>query len=230
MCRRVLVCVHLCMDYFGSSLPRQLLATGGGNTRHQQALIKLTSALKSTHSKAVSHIFKINTTPSTKKMTKNTTRSVHFTTSPPLVHLCVSSVVLSRTPAVAAERRQRTVAVPQEAGALRHLRHSVFGLFFSFSASASTTAAATVQSCSDSSPNLDALHWAPDAFQALAALEAGAGWTDAGCVVRGGTGDRDLAGAVSSGYWFIVLQTRMYIHSMLLFHTLTAQHNEPKNM
>lgn len=58
VCRRVLVCVHLCMDYFGSSLPRQLLATGGGNTRHQQALIKLTSALKSTHSKAVSHIFK----------------------------------------------------------------------------------------------------------------------------------------------------------------------------
>lgn len=70
VCPRVLVCVHLRMDYFGSSLLRQLLATGGRNTRHQQALIKLTSALKSTHSKAVSHIFRINTAPSTMKMTK----------------------------------------------------------------------------------------------------------------------------------------------------------------
>lgn len=53
--------------------------------------------------------------------------------SPPLVHLCFSSVILSRTPAVAAERRQGADAVPEQTGAPRHLCHSVFGLFFSFS-------------------------------------------------------------------------------------------------
>lgn len=111
---------------------------------------------------------------------------------------------------MAAERREGAAAVAQQAGALRHLRHSVFGLFFSFSSSssASTSTSTAVRSGSDGSPNPVALHWAPDAFQALAALETGAGWADAGCVVGGGAGDGDLAGAVSSCHWFIVLQRK----------------------
>lgn len=121
---------------------------------------------------------------------------------PPLVHLCVPTVVLARAPAMAAKRREGAVAVPQQAGALRHLRHSVLGLFLSLSTSASTA----VRSGSDGSPDPVALHWAPDAFQALAAFETGAGRADAGCVVRGGAGDGDLTRAVASCYWFIVLQ------------------------
>lgn len=146
---------------------------------------------------------------------------IPFPVSPPLVHLCVSSVVLSRTPAVAAKRRQRANAIPEETGAPRHLCHSVFGFFFSFSRYSSSSSSApssttTVQSCSNSSPSLDALHWAPAAFQALAALETGAGWTNTSCVVCGGTGDGNLAGTVSC-YWFIVLQTsKKYIYVIII--------------
>ncbi len=107
---------------------------------------------------------------------------------------------------MAAQRRQGADAVPEERGASRHLRHSVFGLFFSFTSSSSACSTTTVRSCSDSSPSLDALLWAPAAFQALTALKTGARWTNTGCVVRGGAGDGHLAGTVSY-YGFIVLQT-----------------------
>lgn len=148
---------------------------------------------------------------------------------PPLVHLCVPTVVLARTPAVAAKRREGAVAVPQQAGALWHLWNSVFGLFFSLSTSASTA----VRSRSDGSPNPVALHWAPDAFQALAALETGAGRADAGCVIRGGAWDGDLTQAVSSCHWFIVLQGKgpsvnTGLHA--LSNNLTGQHHQPNSM
>lgn len=125
---------------------------------------------------------------------------------PPLVHLCVPALVLPGAPAVAAQRRERAPAAPQQAGALRHLRHLVLGLVLGVSASTPTAA---VRSRSDGTADLVALHRAPDAFQALAALEAGAGGADAGGVVGGGAGDGDgdLAGAVaSSRHWFIDLR------------------------
>lgn len=143
---------------------------------------------------------------------------VPFSVSPPLVHLCVSSVVLSRTPAVAAKRRHGADAIPEETGAPWHLCNSVFGLFFSFSHYPSqSTTITTVQSCTDSSSSLNALNWAPAAFQALAAVKTGAGWANTGCVICGGTGDGNLAGAVSSCYWLIALQTsKKYIYVIIV--------------
>ena len=115
---------------------------------------------------------------------------------------------------MAAKRRQGADAVPEEAGAPWDLSHSVFGLFFSFSRSSSpststssSSSTTTVRSYSDRSPGLDALLRAPAAFQALAALGTGAGRADAGGVVRGGTGDGNLAGAVSPCHRVIILQT-----------------------
>lgn len=102
---------------------------------------------------------------------------------------------------MAAKRRKRADAVPEERAAPRHLCHSVFG-FFCFSSSSSSW------SSGNRGPSLDALHWAPATFQPLAALEAGAGWTHAGGVICGGAGDGDLAGAVSScRHRSITLQT-----------------------
>lgn len=104
---------------------------------------------------------------------------------------------------MAAKRRQGADAASEERGASRHLRQSIFG-FLRFS----SAAAATPRPCDNRSPSLDALHWAPAGFQSLAALKAGAGWTNTGRVVCGGTRDGDLAGAVSSCcYRFIVLWT-----------------------
>lgn len=168
---------------------------------HQQALIRTTSALKSND-------YHLPPALKTKDEAHNQSQStmtiefnlVPFSDSPPLVHLCVSSVVLSRTPAVAAKRRQGADAIPKETWTPWHLCNSIFGLFFSFSHNPSSPTTTTVQSCTDSSSGLNALHWAPAAFQALAALETGAGRTNTGCVVCGGTGDGNLAGAISSCY------------------------------
>lgn len=112
---------------------------------------------------------------------------------------------------MAAKRRQGADAVPEETGAPRHLCHSVFGLFFGFSRSSTTC---TV--CSDGSPSLDALLWAPTAAQALAVLGTGAGWADAGGVVCGGAGDGNLTGTVSSCHWFIILQTSQNIFIVII--------------
>lgn len=118
---------------------------------------------------------------------------------------------------MAAKRRQGANAVPEERGTPWHLCHSVFGLFFSFSRASSSST--TVQSCSDSSPSLDALLWAPAAFQALAALGTGAGRADAGGVVCGGTGDGNLACTVSSCHWLVVLQTsKKYIYIYICYY------------
>lgn len=117
---------------------------------------------------------------------------------PSLVHLCVSPVVFSRAPAVAAKRWEWADAASEKRGAPRHLCHPIFG-FFCFSSSSTITA----WSYNTRSPSL---HWAPAAFQPLAAVKAGAGWTYAGSVVCGGTWHGNLAGAVSSCcYWLIVL-------------------------
>lgn len=121
---------------------------------------------------------------------------------PSLVHLCVGPVVFSRAPAVAAKRWEWADAASEERGAPRHLCHSIFS-FFCF---ASPTSTITPWSCNNRSPSLDALYWAPAAFQSLAAVKAGAGRANAGGVVCGGTWDRNLAGAVPScRYRFIVL-------------------------
>lgn len=120
--------------------------------------------------------------------------------SPPLVHLWVPPVVFPRTPAVAAQRRQRADAASEERVPSRHLRQSIFGFL--------RLSSPPPRGCDERSPSLDALHWAPAAFQALAALEAGAGGANAGRVVGGRAGDGDLAGAVSSCcYRFILLGT-----------------------
>lgn len=110
---------------------------------------------------------------------------------PSLVHLCVSPVVFSRAPAMAAKRWEWSDAASEKWGAPRHLCHPIFG-FFCFSSSTSNI---TAWSYNTRSPNL---HWAPAAFQPLAAVKAGAGWTYAGGVVCGGTWHGNLAGAVSS--------------------------------
>lgn len=126
---------------------------------------------------------------------------------------------------MAAKRRKGADAVPEETRAPRHLCHSVFGLFFSFSGSSSST---TVKSCSDSRPSLEALFWGPAAAQSLAALRAGAGWADAGGVVCGGAGHRNLAGTVSSCHWFIVLKTyktqKVVLSILFLFKILIGLH------
>lgn len=134
----------------------------------------------------------------------NSKYKIHI--SPPLVHLCFSSVVLSWTPAVATKGRQRADAVLEDTGPLRHLGHSVFCLLFSVCCS-SPSAATPVQACSGCYPSLDALFWAPAAAQALAALWTGTGRANAGRVVRGGARDRHLAGTVSSCHRLISLQT-----------------------
>lgn len=119
---------------------------------------------------------------------------------PSLVHLCVSPVVFSRAPAMAAKRWQWADAASEKRGAPRHLCHPIFG-FFCFSSS--STSNITAWSYNTRSPSL---HWAPAAFQPLAAVKAGAGWTYAGSVVCGGTWHGNLAGAVSSCcYWLVML-------------------------
>lgn len=167
----------------------------------------------------------ISLTPATMAFESNLFPS---TFSPPLIHLWVSTVVLSWTPAVATKRRQGALCVSEECGPPWYLCHSVFGLLFSFSsstASTTTTTTTTVKACIDSNPSLDALHWAPTTFQALASLKTGAGWTNTGCVVRGGTGDWNLTGTVSSSYTFIVLETfEKYIWLLSSFNSLRAQH------
>lgn len=164
----------------------------------------------------------ISLTPATMAFESNLFPS---TFSPPLIHLCVPPVVLSWTPAVATKRRQGALRVSEECGPPWYLCHSVFGLLFSFSSSTtSTTTTTTVKSCIGSSPSLDTLQWAPTAFQALASLKTGAGWTNTGCVVRGGTGDGNLTGTVSSCYTFIVLQTfEKYIWLLSSFNSLSGQ-------
>lgn len=127
---------------------------------------------------------------------------------------------------MAAKRRQGADTVPEEAGAPWHLCHSVFGLFFSFTR-CSSSSSTTVRSCSDSSPSLDTFLWAPATFRALAPLRTGASRTNTGSVVCGGAGDGNLAGAVSSSHWFIILKTsKKYILS-LLFESLTARQHAP---
>lgn len=136
--------------------------------------------------------------------------------SPSLVHLSAPPAVFARTPAVAAKRRERADAASEERGASRHLRQSVFG-FLRFSSSSTSSPRA----CGSRSPSLDALHWAPAAFQPLAALEAGAGGTDAGRVVCGGTGDGDLAGAVSSARYRLILLWTANTYILIYTHVRT---------